>query len=128
MHNSLCVYVLTIYLCVVLLLLGSVTNYVYPRHTMLSHLKNLIAYGSILLQNIPQPKLTSMLSYFLPVNDGLGHGYPSNLLQGVWTNGWVEAENRVNKLLGGPKTSLKQLFDRLNEHMNGQHVNKMIQV
>ena len=31
MHDSLCVYVSTIYSCVVLLLLGSVTNYVYPR-------------------------------------------------------------------------------------------------
>ena len=30
MHDSLCVYVSTIYSCVILLLLGSVTNYVYP--------------------------------------------------------------------------------------------------
>ena len=47
---------------------------------------------------------------------------------GVRTNGRVEAENRVNKLIGGPKTGLKQLFDRLNERTNGQHVNEMIRV
>ena len=47
---------------------------------------------------------------------------------GVWTNGRVEAENRVNKSIGGPKTGLKQLFDRLNERTNGQRVNEMIRV
>ena len=47
---------------------------------------------------------------------------------GVRTNGRVEAENRVNKLIGGPKTGLKQLFDRLNERTDGQHVNEMIRV
>ena len=55
---------------------------IFGQHTVLSHLKNLIAYGSTLFQGIPQLKLTSMLNYFLLVNDGLGHGYPSNLLQG----------------------------------------------
>jgi MULE transposase domain len=45
---------------------------------------------------------------------------------GVWTNGQVEAENRMNKLIGGPKIGLKQLFNRLNECTNGQHVNEMI--
>ena len=47
---------------------------------------------------------------------------------GVRTNGRVEAENRVNKSIGGPKTGLKQLFDRLNERTNGQRVNEMIRV
>ena len=38
MHNSFGVYVSTIYSCVILLLLGSVTNYVYPLHTVTVYL------------------------------------------------------------------------------------------
>ncbi|KAF9522673.1 hypothetical protein CPB83DRAFT_776724 [Crepidotus variabilis] len=39
---------------------------------------------------------------------------------GVRTNGRVEGENRVNKTIGGPKKSLKQVFDGLNERTDGQ--------
>jgi hypothetical protein len=47
---------------------------------------------------------------------------------GVRTNGRVESENRVNKTIGGPKKSLKQLFDALNERTQGQAVQEMIRV
>ncbi|KAF9470976.1 hypothetical protein BDN70DRAFT_939288 [Pholiota conissans] len=45
---------------------------------------------------------------------------------GVRTNGQVESENRVTKFIGGPKKSLKQLFDGLNEQTNGQTAADMI--
>lgn len=35
---------------------------------------------------------------------------------GVRTTGHIEGENHVNKLIGGPKKSLGQLFDGLNDH------------
>lgn len=47
---------------------------------------------------------------------------------GVRTNGRVEGENRVNKAIGGPKKSLKALFDGLNERTNGQGVQELIKV
>ena len=47
---------------------------------------------------------------------------------GVHTNGHVESENRVNKAIGGPKKSLKQLFDGLNNRTKGQATQEMIQV
>jgi len=47
---------------------------------------------------------------------------------GVRTNGRVEGENRVNKIIGGPKKSAMQLFNGLNEHTSGQGVQDMIRV
>jgi hypothetical protein len=47
---------------------------------------------------------------------------------GVRTNGRVEGENRVNKLIGGPKKSAVQLFHGLNERTQGQGVQDMIRV
>jgi len=47
---------------------------------------------------------------------------------GVRTNGRVEGENRVNKLIGGPKKSAMQLFNGLNERTTGQGVQDMIRV
>jgi hypothetical protein len=47
---------------------------------------------------------------------------------GVRTNGRVEGENRVNKLIGGPKKSAFQLFNGLNERTQGQSVQDMIRV
>ncbi|KAF8959345.1 hypothetical protein BDZ97DRAFT_1667355, partial [Flammula alnicola] len=47
---------------------------------------------------------------------------------GVRTNGRVEVENRVNKVIGGPKKTLKQLFDGLNERTVGQGVQELIRV
>jgi hypothetical protein len=47
---------------------------------------------------------------------------------GVRTNGRVEGENRVNKLIGGPKKSAMQLFNGLNERTTGQGVQNMIRV
>lgn len=47
---------------------------------------------------------------------------------GVRTNGRVEGENRVNKLIGGPKKSAYQLFNGLNERTQGQGVQDMIRV
>lgn len=47
---------------------------------------------------------------------------------GVRTNGRVESENRVNKTIGGPKKSLKQLFDGLNERTKGQATQELIRV
>ncbi|KAG6912960.1 hypothetical protein DXG01_010809, partial [Tephrocybe rancida] len=44
---------------------------------------------------------------------------------GIRTNSRVEGENRVNKAIGGPKKSLKQLFDGLNERTDGQTVQEM---
>ncbi|KAJ6596407.1 hypothetical protein DFH09DRAFT_905426, partial [Mycena vulgaris] len=39
---------------------------------------------------------------------------------GVRTTGRMESENRVNKAIGGPKKSLRQLFDGLNDRTNDQ--------
>ena len=47
---------------------------------------------------------------------------------GVRTNGRVEGENRVNKLIGGPKKSAIQLFHGLNQCTQGQGVQDMIRV
>ncbi|EDR00234.1 uncharacterized protein LACBIDRAFT_314598 [Laccaria bicolor S238N-H82] len=47
---------------------------------------------------------------------------------GVRTNGCVEGENQVNKLIGGPKKSVMQLFNGLNEHTTGQGIQDMIRV
>jgi len=47
---------------------------------------------------------------------------------GIRTNGRVEGENRVNKLIGGPKKSLKNLFDGLNERTCGQSVQQLEKV
>lgn len=47
---------------------------------------------------------------------------------GVRTNGRVESENRVVKTFGGPKKTILQLFDSLNERTNGQTVKEMAQV
>ena len=44
---------------------------------------------------------------------------------GIRTNGCVEAENRVNKAFGGPKKTLLQLFDSLNERTDGQTAKEM---
>ncbi|KAJ6512376.1 hypothetical protein DFH09DRAFT_941454, partial [Mycena vulgaris] len=48
---------------------------------------------------------------------------------GVFTagaTGRVESENRVNKMIGGPKKTLLQLFRGLNERTNDQHVQDLI--
>ena len=47
---------------------------------------------------------------------------------GVRTNGRVEGENRVNKIIGGPKKSAMQLFNGLNERTTGQGIQDMIRV
>jgi len=47
---------------------------------------------------------------------------------GVHTNGRIEGENWVNKLIGGPKKSATQLFNGLNERTTGQGVQDMIRV
>ena len=47
---------------------------------------------------------------------------------GVCTNGRVESENCVNKTIGGPKKSLKQLFDGLNKRTKGQATQELIRV
>jgi hypothetical protein len=44
---------------------------------------------------------------------------------GVRTNGRVESENHVNKALGGPKKTLLQLFNNLNERTDGQTAREM---
>lgn len=68
-----------------------------------------------------------------------GHLYPTRehwawawtacqFTAGVRTNARVEAENRVNKLLGGPKITMRQLFDRLNLRTEDQSQNNQIAV
>jgi MULE transposase domain len=47
---------------------------------------------------------------------------------GVRTNGRVEVENRITKAFGGPKKSLKDLFDGLNERTNGQSLQETLRV
>ena len=44
---------------------------------------------------------------------------------GVHTNGCVESENHVNKALGGPKKTLLQVFNSLNDQTEGQTVKEM---
>ncbi|KAJ7277044.1 hypothetical protein C8J57DRAFT_1061554, partial [Mycena rebaudengoi] len=39
----------------------------------------------------------------------------------------VEGENRINKLIGGPKKTIFQLFNGLNERSEGQNTNNLIQ-
>ncbi|KIJ19111.1 hypothetical protein PAXINDRAFT_70136 [Paxillus involutus ATCC 200175] len=45
---------------------------------------------------------------------------------GIRTNGRVEVENWTNKMLGGPKKPLLELFNNLNECTNGQSAQEMI--
>ncbi|PPQ81028.1 hypothetical protein CVT26_002883 [Gymnopilus dilepis] len=47
---------------------------------------------------------------------------------GVRTNGRVEIENRVNKEFADPKTSIFQVYVRLNERTQGQAADDMIRV
>ena len=47
---------------------------------------------------------------------------------GVRTNGRCEVENRVTKAIGGPKKTLFQLFQGLNERTTGQSVQEMARV
>ncbi|KIO19278.1 hypothetical protein M407DRAFT_82992 [Tulasnella calospora MUT 4182] len=49
-------------------------------------------------------------------------------MPGVHTNARVEAENRVNKLLGDPKITMCQLFDKLNSRTEDQYQNNQIAV
>ncbi|KAJ7925700.1 hypothetical protein B0H13DRAFT_1600266 [Mycena leptocephala] len=50
----------------------------------------------------------------------------STFTAGVRTTGRVESENRVNKIIGGPKKTLLQLFRGLNERTNDQKVQDLI--
>ncbi|KAJ7257999.1 hypothetical protein C8J57DRAFT_1074030 [Mycena rebaudengoi] len=45
---------------------------------------------------------------------------------GIQTSGRVESENRVNRNIGGPKKTLTQLFDGLNERTNEQTAQDLI--
>ncbi|KAJ6482220.1 hypothetical protein C8R47DRAFT_982076, partial [Mycena vitilis] len=47
---------------------------------------------------------------------------------GVRTTGRVEGENRINKAIGGPKKSLLQLFNGLNERSEDQTAKSLIQM
>lgn len=47
---------------------------------------------------------------------------------GVRTTGRAEGENRVNKMIGGPKKSFLQLFEGLNQRSDEQATNNLIQV
>ena len=47
---------------------------------------------------------------------------------GVRTNGRVEVENRITKAFGGPRKSLKDLFDGLNERTDGQSLQETLRV
>ncbi|KAL4259473.1 MULE transposase domain-containing protein [Pleurotus pulmonarius] len=52
----------------------------------------------------------------------------SQFVAGIRTNGRCEVENRINKSFLGPKVSLKQLFDYLNDRSKGQTVQDMVRV
>ncbi|KAG0691719.1 hypothetical protein DFH29DRAFT_986169 [Suillus ampliporus] len=45
---------------------------------------------------------------------------------GIRTNGHVKVENHINKALGGPKKTLLQLFENLNDWTNGQSAQEMM--
>ncbi|KAJ6553225.1 hypothetical protein B0H19DRAFT_899300, partial [Mycena capillaripes] len=47
---------------------------------------------------------------------------------GVRTTGRAEGENRINKIIGGPKKSFLQLFEALNERSEDQATNELIQL
>ena len=47
---------------------------------------------------------------------------------GIRTNGCCEVENRITKAIGGPKKTLFQLFNGLNDRTEGQTVQEMSQV
>jgi len=47
---------------------------------------------------------------------------------GIRKNGRCKVENRINKTIGGPKKSLFQLFEGLNEQTDGQTVQQMVWV
>lgn len=47
---------------------------------------------------------------------------------GVRTNGRVEVENRITKAFGGPRKSLKDLFDGLNDRTDGQSLQETLRV
>ena len=47
---------------------------------------------------------------------------------GIRTNGRCEVENRINKTIGGPKKTLFQLFNGLNDRTDGQSAQEMVRV
>lgn len=64
------------------------------------------------------PYLSSNL---YPIRHRWAHPWIScQFTAGIRTNGRVESENRTNKILGGPKTSLVQLFENLNQRTRDQ--------
>jgi hypothetical protein len=82
---------------------------------------------------------TSMVSKFPRAKNYLGEIYDCRerwawawvshvFTAGIRTNGRVEVENRINKVFGGPKKTLLQLFNSLNERANGQTVQEMVRV
>ncbi|KDQ25024.1 hypothetical protein PLEOSDRAFT_1046958 [Pleurotus ostreatus PC15] len=64
-----------------------------------------------------------------PCREHWAHAWiSSRFAAGIRTNGCCEVENRVNKSFLGPKVSLKQLFDYLNQRSGGQTVDDMVRV
>lgn len=64
-----------------------------------------------------------------PCRERWAHPWVSKIFTaGVRTNGRVEGENRINKLIGGPKKTFLQLFDGLNERSEDQTTRDLIQV
>jgi hypothetical protein len=47
---------------------------------------------------------------------------------GVRTTGRVEGENRINRMIGGPKKTFLQLFEGLNERSQDQTTKDLIQI
>ena len=47
---------------------------------------------------------------------------------GIRTNGCCEVENRITKAIGGPKKTLFQLFNGLNDRTEGQTVQEMSRI
>lgn len=72
------------------------------------------------------PYLSSNL---YPIRHRWAHPWIScRFTAGIRTNGRVESENRTNKILGGPKTSLVQLFENLNQRTREQVSKEQIAV
>lgn len=47
---------------------------------------------------------------------------------GVRTTGRAEGENRINKIIGGPKKTFLQLFEGLNQRSQDQSTKELVQV
>ncbi|KAJ7797425.1 hypothetical protein B0H14DRAFT_2618978 [Mycena olivaceomarginata] len=70
-----------------------------------------------------------MSVYTHPLSTWGGNTVIGNIFTGaVRTTGRAEGENRINKIIGGPKKTFLQFFEGLNQRSQGQSTKELVQV